>query len=77
MTAELAQIKTQLARIETQQADILRMLQGKPAAHLTVRAFAKAIGRSESYVYRELLSTGRIRKERGRIPQTELRKFTS
>jgi hypothetical protein len=76
MSLDPAQLQAQLDRMEIKQDTILKMLNTARRPHLTVRQFAAAIGRSESHVY-DLISIGRITKERGRIPATYVDRYTS
>lgn len=65
----------QLARIEAKQDEILKRLNETRVPHMTVRAFAEAAGVSQGYIFK-LLRTGRLSKERGRIPARFLNNFT-
>lgn len=71
MAAE-AQILSILARLEAK----VDALTNKPQPHLTQAAFAKRIGRHPNTVNR-WVSSGLILTQKGRIPASELAKFTS
>jgi len=72
MDATLNDIKEQLARVERMLVEALTPK--KPG--LSIVEFAEQSGLSRTTVCRRL-AEGKIRKERGRIPHSELRKHLS
>lgn len=75
----LQPILDKIAVIERTQKEILQRLEvlaGNPRAHLTRVQFAKLAGISR-WTVRRKIEAFEIRTEKGRIPYSELRKFTT
>jgi len=71
MTA-LDEIREQLGRIER----LVMAAIAKPEPAMTVRAFAKRVKLSRNTIQRRI-AAGKVRKENGRIPASQLSKFLS
>jgi len=70
---------TEMAQLECKVDEALRLLRSlveEPKPHLTRVEFAEKAGISTKTVTRKI-TAGLIRTEKGGIPQSELRKFTS